>query len=49
MDLEISPEPTRREREVLEVVIVAQANGDAPAEAWWAAGVREAVGDEDEP
>jgi hypothetical protein len=42
MGVEIRPEPTPEEREAI-VRALAEADGEAPPSAWWAAGVSEAT------
>lgn len=52
MPFEITPPPTPEEREVLLRALAAQDGGNECANAWWAAGIREAVeadSDENEP
>ena len=48
MPFEITPEPTPEERDAV-VRALAALNGDVCApDAWWQAGIREAVGEESE-
>jgi hypothetical protein len=47
MAVEIRPEPTPEEREAI-LRALAEIDGDSQRSEWWAAGVRESVGEEDE-
>lgn len=48
MDVEISPEPTPEEREVLLAALAGLNGGAGGGSAWWEAGIRESVEDEPE-
>ena len=48
MGAEIRPEPTPEEREAI-LRALAQPARDGQPSAWWQAGVREAVGDDEQP
>ena len=47
MDLEITPEPTPEEREALLPALASLNGKHAEPTAWWLAGVREAIEDDD--
>jgi hypothetical protein len=48
MGVEIRPEPTREEREAILRALAEPARDGQPS-AWWEAGVREAVEDDEQP